>query len=95
MVLSVIYTPRWKATLDGEPIDVGQKENLITMNLPAGDHEVKLVYGLTKYGIAGYVISFVGLLLFILFLKFYDIILYQFRRICTKIGRFLQFDHLD
>jgi hypothetical protein len=60
------------------------------LNLPAGDHEVKMVYGLTKYGIAGYIISLVGLVLFILFLKFYDIILYNFEQISKKSGRFLQ-----
>jgi len=90
MTLSVTYAPRWKATLDGKPIEVGQRENLITLDLPAGDHGVKLVYGLTKYGIAGYVISFVGLLLFILFIVYYDIILYRFRQICIKTGKFLQ-----
>jgi hypothetical protein len=90
MTLSVTYTPRWKASLDGKPIPVGQRENLVTLDLPAGDHEVKLVYGLTKYGIAGYIISLAGLLLFILFLRFYDIILYQFRQISSKIDNFLQ-----
>lgn len=95
MTLSVTYAPRWKATLDGKPIAIGQKENLITLNLPAGEHEVKLVYGLTKYGIAGYIISLVGLLLLILFLKFYDIILYQFRQISIKIGKYLQLNKTE
>lgn len=90
MTLSVTYAPRWKATLDGKPMVVGQKENLITLDLPAGNHEVKLVYGLTKYGIAGYIISVVGLLIFILFIKFYDIILDNFRQICVKLSNFLQ-----
>lgn len=91
MTLSVTYTPRWKAALDGKPIPVGQKENLVTLDLPAGDHEVSLTYGITKYGIAGYIISFLGLLFFVLFLKFYDIIIYHFRHICTRIGNFFQF----
>jgi len=95
MTLSVTYTPRWRATSDGNPIEVGQKENLITLNLPAGDHKVKLVYGLTIYGIVGYIISLAGLLLFILFLKFYDIILLQFRQICIIINRFLQLGYKD
>ncbi len=90
MTVSVTYSPRWKATLDGKLIPVGQKENLITLDLPAGDHEVKLVYGLTKYGIAGYIISLLGLLIFILFLIFYDIIMYRFKQICTKTSKFLQ-----
>jgi hypothetical protein len=95
MTLSVTYSPRWKATLDGKLIPVGQKENLITLDLPAGDHEVKLVYGLTKYGIAGYIISLLGLLIFILFLIFYDIIMYHFRQICTKMSKFLQIGRVD
>lgn len=95
MTLSVTYTPRWKATIDGDPVEVGQKENLITLNLPAGDHQVKLVYGLTIYGIVGYIISLIGLLLFILFWKFYDIILIQFKLICIKIDGFLQFGYKD
>ncbi len=95
LTLSVTYTPRWRAELDGEPIMVGQRENLITLDLPAGQHEVKLSYGITKYGIAGYVISLVGLIIFILFLIFYDIIMYQFRQICTKIRKYLQLDSED
>ncbi|MEL7571227.1 MAG: YfhO family protein, partial [Eubacteriaceae bacterium] len=93
VTISVTYTPRWKATIDGKPIEVGQKENLITINLPAGEHHVKLVYGLTKYGIAGYIISLVGLLIFILFIKFYDIILDIFRQICIKLSNFLQINN--
>ncbi|HYE67931.1 MAG TPA: 6-pyruvoyl-tetrahydropterin synthase-related protein [Anaerovoracaceae bacterium] len=95
MTLSVTYTPRWRATIDGDPVQVGQKENLITLNLPAGDHQVKLVYGLTIYGIVGYIISLAGLLLFILFLKFYEIILLRFRQICIKINRFLQLGYKE
>lgn len=95
MTVSVTYAPRWKATLDGKPIPVGQKENLITLDLPAGEHEVKLVYGLTKYGIAGYIISVLGLLFFILFLRFYDIIMYRFKQICTKTGKYLQIGYDD
>lgn len=95
ITISVTYAPRWKATLDGKRIEVGQKENLITINLPAGKHHVKLVYGLTKYGIAGYIISVVGLLIFILFIKFYDIIVDIFRQICVKLCNFLQLGNND
>lgn len=90
MTLSVTYAPRWKATIDGNPAAIGQKENLITLNLPAGEHQVKLVYGVTKYGIAGYVISLLGLFMFLLFLKFYDIILFYFTRYCDYLRKFLQ-----
>lgn len=90
MTVSVTYSPRWRATLDGKEIPIGQREHLIILDLPAGDHEVKLVYGLTKYGIAGYIISLLGLLIFILFIKFYDIIMYHFRQVCTMTGKFLQ-----
>ena len=95
MTLSVTYTPRWKATLDGKSLEVGQKENLITLDLPAGNHKVKLVYGVTIYGIAGYVISLVGLLIFLLFIKFYDIIFINFRQICVKFSNFLQLVNND
>lgn len=95
MTLSVTYAPRWKATLDGKPIVVGQKENLITLNLPSGEHEVTLVYGLTKYGIAGYIISLVGLLLFVLFIKYYGIIMYRFRQISIKFDNYLQLDQKE
>jgi uncharacterized membrane protein len=90
MTISVTYTPRWKATLDGKPIPVGQRENLVTLSLPPGEHEVLMVYGLTKYGVAGYVISLIGLFFLIFFLKYYDIILYRFGQICAIIGKFLQ-----
>ncbi|MDD2190621.1 MAG: YfhO family protein, partial [Eubacteriales bacterium] len=90
ITVSVTYTPRWKATLDGKPIETGQRENLITLNIPAGEHEVKLAYGLTKYGIIGYIITLIGLILFILTIKYYKMINSAFRQVYEKCKNFLQ-----
>ena len=90
ITVSVTYTPRWHATIDGKPLAVGQKENLITLDLPAGEHKVSLVYGVTKYGIAGYIISALGLIVFLLFIGFYDIITRLAKRIFEKVGKYLQ-----
>lgn len=90
MTLSVTYTPRWKATIDGKPLSVGQKENLITLDLPEGDHQVSLRYGITKYGVIGYTISGIGFILLFLFMKFYDKILYRVVIVCEFFSKFLQ-----
>ncbi len=90
LTVSLTYTPRWHVTVDGDPIIVGQRENLVMLDLPAGEHHVKLTYGVTKYGIAGYIISLIGLMFFILFIKFYGIILYYFKRISSMLKKFLQ-----
>ncbi|MDD2483590.1 MAG: 6-pyruvoyl-tetrahydropterin synthase-related protein [Eubacteriales bacterium] len=95
MTLSITYAPRWKATIDGKPFEIGQRENLITMDLPAGKHKVKLVYGLTKYGIAGYAISLLGLIAFFFFLRFYDIIYSNFTKKYKKLLAKLQINTLD
>ncbi len=68
VTLSVSYSPRWSVLLDGSEIEVGQCENLITLYLPAGEHRVKLHYGITIYGLIGYGISAVGIFIFIMFL---------------------------
>jgi len=91
MTLSVTYTPRWKATLDGNLLEVGQKENLITLYLPAGEHNVSLRYGITIFGIIGYSISVIGLILLFVFIKYYDIILYRFSRLCDSFSKYFQF----
>lgn len=66
MTVSVTYTPRWTATVDGKEISVGQRENLIILKLPAGKHTVKLHYTITIYGKLGYLISAIGLFLSLL-----------------------------
>jgi len=92
ITLSVTYTPRWKATVDGKPLEVGQRENLIRLKLPAGQHEIKLTYGVTKYGIAGYVTSLLAVFAFALLIRYYSII---YQRVELLYRRFLSFLQIE
>jgi hypothetical protein len=44
-VLSEVYYPDWKATVDGEPLEVMRANHILrAVSLPAGDHEVVFSY---------------------------------------------------
>jgi len=69
--ISVTYTPRWKASVDGSPLSVRNLENLILLDLPPGKHVVSLHYGMTWVGWMGIVMSIFSLMLVIfVYLKF-------------------------
>lgn len=72
VTVSITYSPRWKIYLDGEEIPVHQRENLITLDLPAGRHMVSLEYGMTKYGKFGYLVTFIGLFLWLFLQVFFE-----------------------
>jgi hypothetical protein len=44
VVVSMTYFPRWRATLDGAPLDIASHEHLMLLELPAGTHAVTLRY---------------------------------------------------
>ncbi len=44
VVLSMTYFPRWQALLDDEPLELGSHEHLVLVNLPTGDHVIRLSY---------------------------------------------------
>lgn len=74
VTVSITYSPRWKISVDGKEVPVGQRENLIVLNLPAGAHEVTLQYGMTIYGKIGYMITLAGILLLVgILIVFYRI----------------------
>lgn len=88
VTLSITYTPRWKATLDGQHIKTGQRENLVTLNLPAGEHHVRLVWS-DKYGVIGRIISLAGLTFFVVFLIKFDKYIRYFKISGVKIKKSL------
>lgn len=57
LVLSVTYTPRWKAKVDGMEWPIYSHENLVMLMLPSSEHSVTLEYGTTGVAIAGCIIS--------------------------------------
>jgi len=91
VTVSVTYAPRWSAKVDGKEIEVGHRENLITVDLPAGNHKVELHYGVTIYGKIGYAISCIGFVFFILYIIFF----YKIQNFVCIIGKstkhYLQF----
>lgn len=45
VIISIKSSPRWRAYVDGVRWSLGETEHLLTIDLPAGDHEVTLRYG--------------------------------------------------
>lgn len=70
--VSVTYTPRWKASIDGKPWPVENMENLIYIKLPAGQHRVSFHYGMTWVGWLGIGLSLLSLLMLIAIYYYFD-----------------------
>lgn len=62
--LYTYYFPGWRATVDGNPVEVRPTEpyGLIALQVPAGEHVVRLRFGDTPVRLAGKGISIVSLL---------------------------------
>jgi hypothetical protein len=43
-LVSYTYSPRWRATIDGHPVGIGERDHLIRIALPAGTHHVEIRY---------------------------------------------------
>jgi hypothetical protein len=43
-LVSYTYSPRWRATIDGYPVGIGERDHLIRIALPAGTHHVEIRY---------------------------------------------------
>jgi hypothetical protein len=93
MLVSVTYTPRWKGKVDGSPLKVQQMENLILLDLPAGEHQVSMRYGKTWVGWLGIALSIFSLL-FVMFIyrrfeylnRFFAFTRLQIRRVVEGLG---------
>ncbi len=93
MLVSVTYTPRWKGKLDNLPLKVQQMENLILLDLPAGEHQVSMNYGMTWVGWLGIALSIFSLLLVIFIYRrfgdldrFFAFLSLQIRRVVEGLG---------
>lgn len=65
-VVSVTWTPRWRARVDGQQVRVYRHENLVLLLLPAGAHRVQLRYGPTWVTWAGWAGTLLGVILLFL-----------------------------
>jgi hypothetical protein len=61
-LLSYTYSPRWRASVDGEETAMEVYENLIQISLPEGEHEVHIRYRPfgTIWPILGWIVSLLG-----------------------------------
>jgi hypothetical protein len=63
LTFATYYFPGWYATLDGAALPIRADTNgLITMNVPAGEHRITLVFGETPLRLVADIISLVALL---------------------------------
>lgn len=85
IIISVTHTPRWKIKIDGEAASCRSRENLVVLTLPEGRHVVEMRYGISKMGLAGYIISAIGLMLLIAFCLFF----YKIQEFFDSIGKAL------
>ena len=88
--VSVTYSRRWKAFLDGEPLLVRNLENLILLELPAGEHEVILRYGMTWVSWLGIGIALLALLMLVLIYRWFAVIAQRTNEILCRARRFLE-----
>jgi hypothetical protein len=61
-VVSYTYSPRWRATVDGQPWEFREYEHLLSLDLPAGIHKVVFFYSPfgTIWPIAGMAVTLLG-----------------------------------
>jgi hypothetical protein len=64
LIFSTVYFPGWTARLDGQPLEIGPSGDLalITARVPAGSHNVRLIFSNTPVRDLGNWISLVTLL---------------------------------
>jgi len=72
VILSQTYFPRWQASIDGQPIEIENHQHLIALNLPSGQHQLKLIYepysiiSLFSFGVSVFgLLLLVGVLIFL------------------------------
>lgn len=65
-VFSEIYYPGWKATIDGQPVEVGRANYILrTMNIPGGKHIVEMTFKPTSLKVTE-TIAYIGLALLLI-----------------------------
>jgi|GEM_PF-1785856 len=93
VLVSITHSLHWKGKLDSSPLNVQQLENLILLDLPAGEHQVAMNYGMTWVGWLGMALSIFSILIVILIYfrfeylhRFLEFINLQIRRAVEGLG---------
>lgn len=89
VLVSVTYTPRWRASLDGKPLPVQNMDNLISIELPAGKHQVSFHYAMTWVGKLGLALSLLSLLIVLLCYRYFDKFDLFYERLKEKFRRYV------
>lgn len=71
LIYEMFYFPGWKATVDGQPLEIGPLEEtgLIRVRALPGEHEYRIWLGWSPARTAGFALSGAGLLLLLLRMK--------------------------
>lgn len=90
VTISVTYTPHWQIKIDGEPVKAYNRENLVVVKLPAGNHKVTMNYGITWVGKAGIAISIATFIICILIIFFYKKFMDTIGTVLNSMTRYMQ-----
>lgn len=63
LLISMSYTPHWKAYLDGQPIKIRKMEDLMVVEVPSGNYNLELKYESTPVMKFGWIVSILTILL--------------------------------
>ncbi|MBU1327127.1 hypothetical protein KKB64_04655 [Patescibacteria group bacterium] len=75
LTVSTLYYPNWTASIDGKHVPISHDTfGRITLDVPAGTHDIRLRFGYSTIEKLGWSISAAGIVLFLLFLTYPRII---------------------
>lgn len=89
VLVSVTYTPRWGAKLDGKTLSIENLDNLVYIKLPMGKHQVSFHYGFSWVAKLGIALSLLSLLMLVAGYYGFNYIYVVLNKIELKIRRFI------
>lgn len=91
IMVSITYTPRWRVYVDGVETRVDRVDNMLTFDLPAGEHHVSMKYTMTKFGVIGIFVTIVSLIILVVLLIFYKKVLLLLHSLTKMAYKYFEF----